>query len=158
LPNPLGPLELLYRRRRSSEHVLAISPQIELSPGGFARSSAIGPILYLMEYAIELRACAPRNLLERTFTARIRQGCERFRFDGHVISPVAAPESVAREFRAEVESDCECALRLSSGDSNRNLLQDAFSDFAFLLPFDAVLPASALMRTFAGFKAEGANT
>jgi hypothetical protein len=87
----------------------------------FAGWSAIGPILYLIEYAIGLRASAPRNLLAWTLTPGVRQGCERYRFNGHVTSLIATPLANATStFRVEVESDGGYALHLVSGDLKRD--------------------------------------
>ena len=86
----------------------------------FAGWSAIGPILYLIEYAIGLRADAPANSLAWSLTPGVRQGCERFRFNGHVTSLVAKPlPGTPARFRVEVESDGSYALHLASGDAKK---------------------------------------
>ena len=89
----------------------------------FAGWSAIGPILYLIEYAIGLRADAPNNSLVWNLNARVRQGCERFRFNGHVTSLVANPAGGgAGNFRVEVQSDGDYALTLVCGNSKKDFI------------------------------------
>ncbi len=46
----------------------------------FVGWSGIGPILYLLEYAIGLRASAPENLLTWSIASDRRCGCESYRF------------------------------------------------------------------------------
>ncbi len=90
--------------------------------GDFAGWSAIGPILYLMEYAIGLRADAPRNALVWNLTPGIQHGCERFRFNGHVASLVAKPLGGGPgAFQVSVESDGPFTLSLASGETKREL-------------------------------------
>jgi glycogen debranching enzyme len=87
----------------------------------FAGWSAIGPILYLMEYAIGLRADAPRNSLAWSLTPGIQQGCERFRFNGHVTSLVAKPlAGSGAQFQVRVDSDGAYTLSLASGETKKD--------------------------------------
>ena len=87
----------------------------------FAGWSAIGPILYLMEYAIGLRPDAPRNSLAWNLTPGIQQGCERFRFNGHVTSLVAKPVAERPgQFEVRVDSDGTFTLSLASGETKRD--------------------------------------
>ena len=86
----------------------------------FAGWSAIGPIEYLMEYAIGFRANAAGNSLAWNLTPGIRQGCDRFRFNGHVASLLAKPIPGAEgAFQIEVDSDGKFKLELSSGRSRK---------------------------------------
>jgi glycogen debranching enzyme len=86
----------------------------------FAGWSAIGPVLYLMEYAIGLRADAPKNTLAWNLTPGVQHGCERYRFNGHVASLVAKPLPDARgRFHISVESDGPFKLLLASGDTKK---------------------------------------
>jgi hypothetical protein len=95
--------------------------QGEPSQPNFAGWSAIGPILYLLEYAIGLRADAPRNSLAWRLTPGIRQGCERFRFNGHVASLVAKPLSGTQgKFQVDVDSEVGFALHLASGELKKD--------------------------------------
>ena len=57
----------------------------------FVGWSGIGPIMYFLEYAIGLRADAPHNRLVWRIEPGGRRGCERFRFNAHVASLIAAP-------------------------------------------------------------------
>ncbi len=47
--------------------------------------------MYFLEYAIGLRADAPHNRLVWRIEPGGRRGCERFRFNAHVASLIAAP-------------------------------------------------------------------
>jgi hypothetical protein len=59
--------------------------------GDFVGWSGIGPIMYLLEYAIGLRADALHNRLVWRIEPGGRRGCERFRFNGHVVSLAVGP-------------------------------------------------------------------
>jgi hypothetical protein len=59
--------------------------------GDFVGWSGIGPIMYFLEYAIGLRADAFHNRVVWRIEPGGRRGCERFRFNGHVVSLVAGP-------------------------------------------------------------------
>jgi len=59
----------------------------------FVGMSGIGPIMYLLEYAIGLRPDAAHNRLVWRIEPGGRRGCERFRFNGHVVSLIAGPPS-----------------------------------------------------------------
>jgi Trehalase len=87
----------------------------------FAGWSAIGPILYLMEYAIGLRADAPRNTLAWTLTPGIQHGCERYRFNGHVTSLVAKPlADRSNGLQVGVDSDTSFTLSLAVGETKKD--------------------------------------
>lgn len=86
----------------------------------FAGWSAIGPIMYLIEYGIGMCADAPRNSLAWNLNPGVRQGCERFRFNGHLTSLIANPvDGAPGRFRVEIESDASYTLHLTSGSSNK---------------------------------------
>jgi hypothetical protein len=59
--------------------------------GDFVGWTGIGPIMYLLEYAIGLRADALHNRLVWRIEPGGRRGCERFRFNGHVVSLAVEP-------------------------------------------------------------------
>ncbi len=66
------------------------------TPGKPARKdfvgwTGIGPILYLLEFAVGLEPDAPANRLNWHLQSKSRVGCERFRFGGHVVTLVATP-------------------------------------------------------------------
>jgi len=67
--------------------------------------SGIGPILYLIEYGVGLKPHAPENTLVWDIRSTRRSGCERFRFNGHVVSAVATPAPGGRSVLIAVESD-----------------------------------------------------
>jgi hypothetical protein len=71
----------------SPDHVQPGKP----AKGDFVGWSGIGPIMYLLEYAIGLRADALHNRLVWRIEPGGRRGCERFRFNGHVVSLAAEP-------------------------------------------------------------------
>jgi glycogen debranching enzyme len=79
----------------------------------FVGWSRIAPILYLLEYAIGLKADAPQNLLTWRLRSSARHGCERFRFNGHVVSLLAeADPADAKQLRLSETSDGAFTLRL----------------------------------------------
>lgn len=81
--------------------------------GDFIGWSGTGPIIYFLEYAIGLKADAPHNLLVWQLEPGGRRGCERFRFNGHVVSLVAAPGPGESEgVRISVQSDGTFRLRV----------------------------------------------
>jgi hypothetical protein len=79
----------------------------------FVGWSGIGPIMYLLEYAIGLKPNAPHNELIWDLTARGRSGCQRFRFNGHVVSLLAesAPGD-PNKMRITVDSDGDFDLKV----------------------------------------------
>ncbi len=57
----------------------------------FVGWSGIGPILYLLEFDIGLKPDALANRLIWNITSTQRCGCERYRFNGHVVTLIADP-------------------------------------------------------------------
>jgi hypothetical protein len=89
----------------------------ELKPGQPARKdfvgwSGIAPILYLLEYGVGLRPDAARNRLEWSLPGS-RAGCERYRFNGHVVDLLADGRAVT------VNSDGAFDLRVTGGGKTR---------------------------------------
>jgi glycogen debranching enzyme len=87
-----------------------------LEPGKPARRdfvgwSGLGPIMYLLEFAIGLKADAQANEMTWDLRSPARTGCERFRFNGHVITLVAGPVDKGRR-RINVDSDGKFQLRI----------------------------------------------
>ncbi len=79
----------------------------------FVGWSGIGPIMYLLEYAIGLSPDAPHNELVWRLEPGGRRGCERFRFNGHVVSLIAKPGSKeSKKSRISVQSDGAFGLRV----------------------------------------------
>jgi hypothetical protein len=57
---------------------------------------------------------------------KARRGCERFRFNGHVVSLLAEPDPAdARRIRISVESDGGFSLKVLRGDEARVFAIDA---------------------------------
>ncbi len=86
----------------------------------FVGWSGLGPILYLLEFGIGLRPEASKNQLlwEPVFAGR--QGCERYRFNGHVVSLLAQPALPdIGKLRVTVKSDGEFTLFLKRQDDLR---------------------------------------
>jgi hypothetical protein len=79
----------------------------------FVGWSGIAPIMYLLEYAIGLEADSLHNRLDWQLQPGGRRGCERFRFNGHVVSLVAEPQpGVVKGERISVQSDGSFELRV----------------------------------------------
>ena len=86
----------------------------------FVGWSGMGPIRYLLEYAIGLKADAPANTLTWILKPGFEQGCERYRFGGHVTSLVASPDGPG-SFNLDVESDGPYVLNVAVLDETRRL-------------------------------------
>lgn len=83
--------------------------------------SGIPPIMYLLEYAIGLRADAPNNELVWQLETGKRRGCERFRFNRHVVSLVAEPDKGdPKNVKIRVESDGEFKLSIVTRGTRRS--------------------------------------
>jgi glycogen debranching enzyme len=88
-----------------------------VAPGNPARAdfvgwSGIGPIAFLLEYAVGLRPDAPNRTLTWTIRSDRRVGCERYRFGGLVVSLVCEPPDRAGRRELRVESDGDFHLRI----------------------------------------------
>ena len=91
-----------------------------VAPGNPARAdfvgwSGIGPIAFLIEYAVGLRPDAPNRTLTWTIRSEQRVGCERYRFGGLVVSLVCeAPDRAGRrELRVEGDGDFHLRVLLN---------------------------------------------
>ena len=86
---------------------------------GYVGWSGLAPILFLMEFEIGLVPDAPANTLVwdlRPDPASLgRVGCERYRFNGHVVSLEARPGPEAGGTAVTVRSDGAFRLRLRQG-------------------------------------------
>lgn len=90
----------------------------------FVGWSGVGPILYLLEYGIGLKPDATRNellwKLQLEEASRTRIGCERFRFDGHVVSLLAESDPANDNLvRISVESDGNFSLKVERGGATQ---------------------------------------
>lgn len=72
--------------------------------------SGIGPILYFLEYGIGFTPDAPHNTLHWTIRSDQRSGCERYRFNRHVVSLVATPGPGGRTAAIAVNADAPFTL------------------------------------------------
>jgi hypothetical protein len=89
-----------------------------LAPGkpakrDFVGWSAIGPIVYLLEFAIGLTPDAEANTLTWKLASPQRCGCERYRFNGHVVSLLATPDG--KNWNLRVQSDGPFQLKVLAG-------------------------------------------
>jgi hypothetical protein len=88
--------------------------------GDFVGWSGIGPILYVLEYAIGLQPDAPANTLTWRLSSAKKVGCDRYRFNGHVADLVATPGTDT--WRIRVSSDGEFKLKVVSGGTETTVL------------------------------------
>jgi len=97
----------------------------------FAGWSALGPILYLLEFQIGLQPNAVSNELRWALAPNTRHGCERFRFNGHVTTLIAAPiQDRSGAYLVTVESDSDFRLLISHNGSTRRFdIQDGQQTF-----------------------------
>ena len=86
----------------------------------FVGWSGLGPIMYLLEYAIGLRPDAPHNSLVWHLEPGGRRGCERFRFNGHVVSLIAQPATgTASKWKITIDSDGPFELRVFANGAEK---------------------------------------
>jgi hypothetical protein len=88
-----------------------------LAPGkpamqDFVGWTGLGPIVYLLEFAIGLKPDAQANALTWNLTSSTRVGCERYRFNGHVTDLLATPDG--NRWNIRVRSDGEFTLKIIS--------------------------------------------
>jgi hypothetical protein len=92
----------------------------------FVGWSGIGPIMYLLEYAIGLRPDAAHNRLVWRIEPGGRRGCERFRFNGHVVSLLAEPATNGSKGEIiQVQSDSPFELQAHFQGAQRTFLVEA---------------------------------
>ena len=100
----------------------------------FVGWSGIGPMVYLLEFAVGLKPDAPRNELRWELRGTQRLGCERFRFNGHVVSVLAQPATnQAGPFTVTVKSDGPFKLVISH-QGRRKSCQVRAGEQTFALP------------------------
>jgi hypothetical protein len=86
-----------------------------LAPGtpaakDFVGWSGLGPIVYLLEFAIGLKPDAHANALLWDLRSKSRTGCERYRFAGHVVDLLATTDG--NRWNIQVHSDGEFTLKI----------------------------------------------
>jgi hypothetical protein len=92
----------------------------------FVGWSGIGPIMYLLEYAIGLRPDAAHNRLVWRIEPGGRRGCERFRFNGHAVSLLAEPTTNGSKGEIiQVQSDSPFELQAHFQGAQRTFLVEA---------------------------------
>ncbi len=92
----------------------------------FVGMSGIGPIVYLLEYAIGLRPDAAHNRLVWRIEPGGRRGCERFRFNGHVVSLIADPPTDGSTGEIiHVQSDSSFELQTHFQGAQRTFMVEA---------------------------------
>ena len=77
----------------------------------FVGWSGIGPIMYLLEYAIGLKPDAIQNQLTWTIRSPKTVGCRQYRFNGHTVSLVAQTNQ-QNEIVISIDSDGSFKLRI----------------------------------------------
>ncbi len=88
------------------------------TPGKPAKSdfvgwSGIGPILYLLEYRIGLKPDSEQNKLQWDIHATKKIGCERYRFNGHVMNLLAVPSKNEKGWDIAIHSDGPFNLQIN---------------------------------------------
>ncbi len=86
----------------------------------FVGWSGLGPIMYFLEYGIGLSADAPHNVLVWRLESRDRTGCERFRFNGHIVTLIAERTSGGGR-GILVNSDGPFHLRILAGGTEKRV-------------------------------------
>jgi hypothetical protein len=72
----------------------------------FVGWSGIGPIMYLIEYAIGIKANAQQNEIYWTIRSSRKTGCSNFRFNHHVVTLMATPmDKQGKKMKIQVQSD-----------------------------------------------------
>ena len=98
----------------------------------FVGWSGIGPIMYLLEYAIGLKANAPENKITWTIRSTGKSGCRNFRFNNRVVTLIASPASAnGREMNIAVRSSAPFTLQIKRNGHTRTLaIQKGSNTFA----------------------------
>jgi hypothetical protein len=78
--------------------------------GDFVGWSGIGPIVFLMEYAIGVRADAPSNTVTWNLQSPARVGIERLWFGGKTVSLLSEPPDATGQRTVRVETDAPFRL------------------------------------------------
>jgi hypothetical protein len=123
----LNNLDLMGRVYRRTGTIWENYAPETTSPGEPAKRDfvgwcGLGPIEWLLEFAIGLKPDAPRNELVWALRSTQRQGCERYRFNGHVASLLAEPDRAADGgFTITIRSDGDFALQIRKGSQHRSV-------------------------------------
>ena len=107
----------------------------EPAKGDFVGWSGIGPIVYLLEFAIGLTPDARSNTLTWKLASGKKCGCELYRFNGHVADLVATPDG--SQWIMSVHSDGKFTLKVVLGRSEKTF---AVKKGGNMFAFSAVSP------------------
>lgn len=89
--------------------------------GDFVGWTGITPILFFLEYVIGLRPDATTNTLTWNLQGESRVGCERYRFNEHLVSLQAVPTGTGDGgFEVTVVADGEFTLRVTARGAVRD--------------------------------------
>jgi hypothetical protein len=105
----------------------------------FVGWSGLGPILYLIEYAIGIRVDAPSNKITWSIRSPQRVGIERLRFGGTTVSLICEAPDAQHQRAVRVRSDAPFHLKLTCERVARELDVSAGEPLEFFL----ALPSSA---------------
>ena len=78
----------------------------------FVGWSGIGPIMYLLKYAIGLKANSIRNEIIWTIHSSQKVGCENFRFNNNIVTLIAEPVKRQNRKRTKVQVRAKRAFNL----------------------------------------------
>ncbi|HVU83625.1 MAG TPA: trehalase family glycosidase [Puia sp.] len=87
----------------------------------FVGWSGIGPIMYFIEYAIGLKANAPKNEIVWMIRSTHPSGCRNFRFNNRVASLLAIPDSSRQSLKIQVEASAPFTLKIQWNGHARTL-------------------------------------
>jgi len=73
--------------------------------------SGVTPILLFLEQAIGLKPDAPKNELTWNLRSDKRSGCEKFRFNGHVVDLIAEPAGESMKIRVKSDGDFKLIIK-----------------------------------------------
>lgn len=84
---------------------------------------ALAPVLYFIEYGIGLKPNAPENELVWKVNSDKRSGCERFRFNGHVVDLVVEPVDDTIKITVQSDGDFQLKVIRNGREQKFNILQ-----------------------------------
>jgi hypothetical protein len=112
-------LELVAKVYRETGTIWENYSPDEAKPGvpadpDFVGWSGLTPILYLLEYGVGLKPDAPDNKLTWELVDGGRRGCDRYRFNGHIVSLLAQRlDAASLRYRLTVVSDGPFTLQVA---------------------------------------------
>jgi hypothetical protein len=108
--------------------------------GDFVGWSGLGPILYLIEYGIGVRADAPSNTIAWNIHSPQRVGIERLRFGNTTVSLTCTAPDAQRRRTVRVQSDTPFHLKLACQGAARALDVPAAEPVELVLELPKVVP------------------